>query len=356
MRRAIATTALLVLLAVASAPSARAINDPLHGGSAKLLLDKRFASFLAKDKIKLTAKAGAKHHGSTYLLAVSGGSLDPTIGRGQIETEGVLAFAGARGKVPLREIAVKTTHSPLVAKLGGSQLKVGTSSATSFKRKGFAGTFTAAKLALSEKAATRLDKKLRPKVPFSAGQALGTLIASPQPRLVAIEEGSGGATLSFDPAFLAKLESLFVSVNPIHPAEHVGGTFSFPLTPGGQLSPQGTEGTLRTGGAIEMLQLGAGQLFWAEPWLDLGAHALSAEAELEPTPSFPGKVGRVGVLSAAPGAFGAEPKSRGLSESGIALSLTPSGAGELNQAFAQGQGAFGAGETVGSFGFAAVGE
>jgi hypothetical protein len=356
MRRAIATMGLLALLAVAFAPSAWAVNDPLHGGSAKLILDKRFASFLAKNKIKLSAKAPAKHHGSVYVLPVSGGSLDPTIGRGQIEAEGVLAFNGARGKLPLREIALKTTHAPLVAKLGGSQLKVGTSSQTSFKRAGFAGTFTAAKLGLSEKAATRLDKKLRPRLPFTANQPLGTLIASPQPRLVAIAEASGGATLSFDPAFLAKLEALFVSVNPIHPAEHSGGTFSFPLAPGGQLSPQGTEGTLRTGGAIEMLQLGGGQLFWQEPWLDLGAHSLSAEAELEPTPAFPGKVGRTGILSAAPGAFAAEPKSRGLSEGGIALTLTSSGAAELNQAFAQGQGAFGPGEAVGAYSFAAVGE
>jgi hypothetical protein len=355
-RRALGALCLLALLAALFAPAAGAINDPLQGGSAKLRLDKRFGAFLKADGIKLTATAPAKRRGPAYLLAVSGGSLDPSIGRGEIETEGVLAFAGARGKLPLREIAVKTTHAPLVAKLGGSQLKLATSASLSFERVGFGGAFTAAKLKLSEKAATRLNKKLRPKVPFSAGQPLGTLIASPQPRLVAIAEGGGGATISFDPAFLQKLEGLFVSVNPIHPAEHTGPSFSFPLTPGGQLSPQGTEGTLRAGGAIEMLQLGGGQLFWQEPWLDLAAHALSAEADLEPTPAFPGKVGRIGVLDAAPGAFGADPKGRGLSEGGIALTLSPSGAAELNQAFAQGQGAFGVGEAVGGLGFAAVGE
>jgi hypothetical protein len=355
MRRAIATTALLACLAAVLAPAAWATNDPLGGGTTKLILDKRFGAFLKADGIKLTAKAPAKRHGSTYVLAVTGGSLDPSVGRGEIETEGVLAFIGERGKLPLREIAVKTTHSPLIAKLGGSQLKIATSSRTSFKRSGFAGAFSTAKLKLSEKAATRLNKKLRPKVPFTANQPLGTLVASPLPRLVAIKEGAS-ATLAFDPAFLAKLEGLFVSVNPIHPAEHSGPSFSFPLTPGGQLSPQGTEGTLRTGGAIEMLQLGGGQLFWQEPWLDLAAHSLSAEAELEPTPAFPGKVGRTAVLSAAPGAFGADPKARSLSGSGIALALSPSGAAELNQAFAQGQGAFGAGEAVGAFSFAAVGE
>jgi hypothetical protein len=356
MKGALGTLCALALLAAALAPAARATNDPLQGGTAKLILDKRFAAFLAKDKVKLAAKAPARHKGSAYVLPVSGGSLDPTTGRGEIETEGVLAYTGARGKLPLREVAVKTTHSPLVAKLGGSQLKLATSPSPSFKRAGFAGTFTAAKLALSVKAATRLNKKLRPKVPFTAGQPLGTLIASPLPRLVAVKEASGGAAISFDLAFLAKLEGLFVSVNPIHPAEHSGPNFSFPLTIGGQLSPQGTEGTLRTGGAIEMLQLGGGQLFWQEPWLDLGARTLSAEAELEPTPAFPGKVGRTGVLTAAPGAFATDPKSRGLSEGAIALTLSAAGAAELNQAFAQGQGTFGAGEAVGALSFAAAGE
>src|SRR3954452_5677313 len=101
-RRAIVAMTLAVVLAVAFAPFAMATNDPLRGGSAKLLLDKRFAALLKTNGIKLTAKAPAKRKGSAYLLAVSGGSLDPSVGRGEIETEGVLAFTGKRGKLPLR--------------------------------------------------------------------------------------------------------------------------------------------------------------------------------------------------------------------------------------------------------------
>jgi hypothetical protein len=343
-------------LCLAIAPAANAANVPLGGGQTKLTLDKGLLSYLAGNSLEIEAKQGARRQGAVISLPVSGGSMDLAAGKGEIDQEGAVLIKGGRGAVPLREITVKTTKTPLLAKVGGSQLKLASATRISSKRAGFASSFKATALTLTAKAATRLNKKLRPKVPFAEGQPLGTLTAKPQPRLVTIKEASGGATLAFDPAFLAKLEGLFVSVNPIHPAEHSGPSFSFPITPGGALSPQGTEGTLRTGGAIEMLQLGGGQLFWQEPWLDLAAHTLSAEADLEPTPAFPGKLGRTAVLSAAPGPFAAEPKSRELSGSAIALTLSPSGAEELNQAFAQGQAAFGAGEAVGGFSFGAVGE
>ena len=96
--------------------------------------------------------------------------------------------------MPLREITVKAKHSPLIAKVGGSQ-----------------------------------------------------------PKLATVLE-SGRATFVFDAAFLAKLESRFVSVNPIFPAEHQGPTYTFPITLGGQIAPNGSEGTLRTGGTVELLQ------------------------------------------------------------------------------------------------------
>ena len=41
-----------------------------------------------------------------------------------------------------------------------------------------------------------------------------------------------------------------------------------------------------SGGAIEALQLGAGQVFIKEPWIDLSAGTISAELDLEPTPAF----------------------------------------------------------------------
>ena len=347
--------AIAALLLFALPTSAQAAYDPLGGGSAKLTLDKGFASFLGKDGVTLSASKGAKRQGSTYTLPISGGNLDPTLGKGEVKTEGTLSFQSAKRKVPLREIRLKTKPEPLIAKVGGSQLKVASSASRSFKRVGFDSTYSAKVLKLSAKAATRLNKKLRPKSAFSAGQRIGTLIAKMEPQLLTVLE-QNKASLTFDSAFLAKLASRFVSLNPIFPAEHVGATFSFPIAVGGAIAPDGAEGTLRSAGVVELLQLGGGQVFWQEPWLELGAKAQSAEVDLEPTPAFPGKIGRTGVFDAAPGATSNDPRARTISDSGVLLTLQAATAKALNDAFAEGQPLFGAGEVVGSFSFVAVGQ
>lgn len=336
-------------------PAAQAKNDPLGSGTTKLTLDKSFASSLAKNGLRLAAKAGAKRKGNAYLLGVSGGSLDPTTGKGQIEQEGTLSFEGKRGKVPLRDIAVKTRHAPLVAKVGGSQLKVATSKRLSSKRQGFGSAFSAKQLLLTAKVATRLNKKLRPETPFREGQLLGTLLAKPQPQLVTIEE-EGRATLVFDPGFASKLDQLFVSLNPIYPAEHVGSTFTFPIATGSMLAPDGAEGTLRTAGAVEALQLHGGQVFWKELWLDLAVRSDSAEVEVQPAPPFAGNIGRVGVFDLGATAVASDPGARTISVSSAPLTLNAQGAQTLNEAFAEGKGAFGAGESVGAVSFTAVGQ
>jgi hypothetical protein len=337
-------------LGLSLAAPAQAKNDPLSSGTIKLVLDKRFAFFLEKDAIKLGVANGAKRKGRAFVLAVMGGSADPVVGKGEIEAQGALVFQGSGKKVPLRDITVKTTHAPLVAKVGGSQLKLATSSKLADARSGFGMKFSASGLALSAKVATRLNKKLRPKVPFAAGQPVGSVIATPQPKVATVLE-SGRATLLFDPAFLAKLESRFVSLNPIFPAEHQGATFSFPIALGGQLSPTGTEGTLRTGGEVELLQLGAGQVFWKEPWLDLGARIDSAEVDVEPTPAFPGKLGRIGAFDLTGGTLASDPKTRTISLSAGSLVLEAQTAKTLNEAFNEGKELFKAGELAGSVSF-----
>jgi hypothetical protein len=354
-RQTAAATALAALALLAIAPAAQATYDPLGSGTTKLTLDKRFVSFLKADGIALTASAGAKGKGKAFTLPVIEGNMDPTAGQGEIDTEGTLTFQNDRKRVPLRKMVVKTKHSPLIAKVGGSQLKIATSSKLSSRREGFGTAFGAQALKLTAKVATRLNKKLRPKIPFVEGQPLGTLSSNAQPRLVTILE-QGKATLVFDSAFLAKMDGLFVSVNPIFPAEHVGGTFTFPIILGGQLAPSGSEGTLRTGGSVEFLQLGGGQVFWHELWLDMGARSDSAEVDIEPTPTFPGKLGRVGVLDLGAAAVTSDPKARTISVSGAPLTLQAQTAKTLNEAFAPGKEAFKAGEAVGALSFVAQGQ
>ncbi len=355
MRRAAVILVLVALFAMAQA--AQAAYDPVGAGTTRLVLDKRFASFLAKDGVALTVSAGAKRKGNAISLPVSGGNVDPTTGKGEIEQEGTIVFEGGRKRVPLRSLTVKTKHSPLIAKVGGSQLKIATSSKLSSKRKGFGTAFSAKALELSAKVATRLNKKLRPQVPFTAGQPLGSLTSNAQPQLITILE-SGRATLAFAPAFLAKLASRFVSVNPIFPAERSGTAFTLPIVLGGAIAPDGSAGTLRTGGSVELLQLGAGQVFWQESWLDLGVGSQSAEVDVEPTPAFPGKLGRIGLLDASFAAAGvsSDAKARTISVAGAPLSLQAQTAATLNEAFAEREEVFRAGEAVGALSFVAQGQ
>jgi hypothetical protein len=352
MRRIAIAMALLCFLSLGSAQAA---YDPIGSGTTKLTLDKRFVSFLKKNKVTLSAKAPAKRKGTSISLPIFTGNLDPTTGKGEVGQEGTLIFQSAKGKVPLRELTVKTKRSPLIAKVGGSQLKVATSSKLSSKREGFGSAFQAKALQLSAKTATRLNKKLRPKLSFYEGQPLGTLTTKAQPQLVTILEANK-ATLSFDPPFLAKLESRFVSLNPIFPAERLGSSFSFPIAKGGSIAPYGSAGTLRSAGAVELLQLGAGQVFWKELWLDLAARSDSAEVDVEPTPAFPGKLGRVGVFDLGFAPVASDPKARTVSVSGASLTLQAQAAATLNEAFAQGQGVFAAGEAVGVLSFVGQGQ
>lgn len=349
------TTIMALLLALCLTGQAQAKNDPLGSGKTKLTLDKSFTSYLAHNDLKLKAKLGAKRQGKTIALPIVGGTMDLAAGKGEIAQEGTIVFEGAKGKVPFRDIAIKTKKTPLIAKVGGSQLKVAQAKQISSQRAGFGSTFKATELSLTAKAATRLNKKLRPEVPFAEGQLLGSLISTPQPALITIED-KGRATLVFDAAFVQKLESRFVSLNPIFPAEHQGATYTFPIAAGGALAPNGSQGTLRSAGEVEALQLHGAQLFWREIWLDLGAHQASVEAELLPSPPYPGKSPRGALFDIGATAVASDPKSRTISVSGAPLTLNAAGAQELNEAFGEGKGLFAVGEVVGAVSFAAVGE
>ena len=350
--------ALTLFVSFLLVPMAQATYDPIGSGTTKLTLDKGFVSQMRKQGVKVTATAPAKLKTGAIVLPVSGGTIDPTLSKGEIEAEGAVVFQSGNRKVPLRSIEVKTKKTPLYAKVGGSQLKVAQAKSISFKREGFASDFGARGLVLTEKVATRLNKKLRTKDFFHEGQLIGTLKSQTQPQLVSILP-QGQATLIPDPAFLAKLKSLFVSLNPISPAElSAGPVLHFPIAGGGQLAPDGSEGTLRTAGAIELLQLGAGQVFQREYWFDLGAKSTAAEVDVEPTPAFPGKLGQIGVfgIDMTRASVSSEPKSRTISVSGAPLTLAAQAAQTFNEAFAAGKAVFGAGEAFGVVSFAAVGE
>jgi hypothetical protein len=351
-------TALALLCLLLPACLAQANYDPIGGGTTKLTLDKGFLSQIKREGVKVTATAPAKLKAGVITLPVSGGEIDPTLSKGTIEAEGQIVFSKANRKVPLRHLEAKTKKTPLYAKVGGGQLKIAKAKSIAFAREGFASNFAAKGLTLTEKVATRLNKKLRTGDFFHEGQLIGTLKTNTQPQLVTITP-QGQATLIPDPAFLAKLKGLFVSLNPISPAElSLGPVLHLPIAGGGQLAPNASEGTLRTAGAIELLQLGAGQVFHKEYWFDLGTKSALAEVDVEPTPAFPGKLGQIGVfgIDMARASVSSEPKSRTISVAGAPLTLAAQTAQTFNEAFAGGKATFAPGEAFGTVSFAAVGQ
>jgi hypothetical protein len=356
MRRTLPTTALLCLFCLV--PCANGSYDPIKGGTTKLNLDPAFLSLLKKNGVAIKAKAPAKLKGKTIFLPVEGGKADPIKAKAEIAQEGTIVFQRGNRKVPLRAIELKAKKTPLFAKVGGSQLKVASAKQTILQREGFGASFKAKGLQLTAKVATRLNKKLRTKELFAEGTTIGQIKSQTQPQRVTIlEQGQG--TLVPDPQILAKFKSLFVSLNPISPAElSPGPLLRFPIALGGQIAPDASEGTLRLAGAIELLQLGAGQVFQKEYWLDLGAKDTSAEVDIEPTPAFPGKLGRIGVLAIdmAKAFVSSDPKQRTISVSNAPLSLDAQTAQSFNQAFAEGKPTFSAGEAFGVVSFGAVGQ
>lgn len=352
----------VAVLAAALGPVASAgasTYDPVAGGVTTITFAKPFLSLLKANGVTLKATSGAGFKAGIATFPVNAGRLDPVDAIGTAETQGALVFAAGAKKLPMREPQLKTSRksSPLAAKFGGGKLKLAESSRLSTAREGFGFAATVTQIRLSAAVATRFDKKLGLGKLLKGGELLGSSRTEALPETVSIL-GQGTLSLELAAGFQAKLASLFVAANPIFPAEHPG-PFTFPIA-GGNLAPAGTSGTLQEGGAIELLQIGGGQVILREPEVELGsAPALSIEAELLPSPPFGGKQGRAPGLLLSGGSLSSQPVSRTIGLSGALLALSAATAQQLNEAFAAPQhksDVFLVGETLGSLGFAAVGE
>jgi hypothetical protein len=343
-----------------SAPLAGADYDPLGSGATKLTLDKSLLALMKANGVKLKAVAPARLKRGVVSFPVTAGKFDPTAAKGFVEHEGALVFSVGSRQVPIKTPQLKTTskHSPLSAKVGGSQLKLATASSLKASRSGFGEKIAVSGLDLSAKLATRLGKKLRLRDVFKAGLPLGKTLTTANPQTITVL-GQGRASLTLDPGFGAKLGSLFVAVNPIFPAEHPG-PFTLAIF-GGTISPTATQGTVETQGSLEFLQLGGGQVFWAENWLELATGSLSSEVNVLPSPPYGGKVGRQGVatVSLAGAKVGADANARTVTVEGATVTASAETANTFNEVFAKPQGksnVFTAGETLGSLSFVAQGQ
>jgi hypothetical protein len=357
MRKTILVLAFTAALLAAPA-AAGAGYDPVVSGQTKLRLDKSFLALLKDNGVKLRAAEGVQLKANTVAFPVVGGKFDPTTGKGFVEHAGGLFFERGRRRVALTSLQLKTTqrHAPFSAKFGGGQLKMATTAKLAVSRKGFGDKVTVSILKLSAKVATRLSKKLRLHGVFKAGQPLGTTVTTTVPQTVTLQ-GTGKASLTFDPTFQDKLTGLFVALNPIFPAEHPG-LFTLPIF-GGTLAPTGSTGRISLSGGLEFLQLGGGQVFWREASLDFAAHSLAAEVEVDPSPPYSGKLGLVEIAAFSGGSVTPEPKARAIAASSLALALSPQMAATFEEVFAKPQGrsgVFNAGEAVGTVSFGAQGQ
>jgi len=352
---------LLVCLAAVSAlvvaPVAEATYDPLASGVTVLTLDKGFRGLLREHGVEMGTREGALFRGGALRFPVSGGRFDPRSGEGTVEHGGTVLFERAGRSLSLKQVQLKTTRpsSPIVGRLGGGQLKLGPARGLFVSRRGFSEEITVSRLRLSSKFATRLSKRLRLRGVFKPGMPIGTAVTRANPATVSIL-GKGRAQLELDPGMAAKLNELHVAVNPIFPAEHPAA-FTFPIF-SGKLAPDFSSGFLQLQGALEMLQLGGGQVFWSEPVLDLGGASLSPEVEVKPSPPYAGKAGQLAVahLDLGIGAATANPGAKTLTVSGAVLTLSESTAALFNEVFAKPQGkenVFTTGEVLGRISFLA---
>jgi hypothetical protein len=351
---AIAATAMGLIAAPALAR-----YDPVASGSTKLTFAKPFLSLLKSNGVTVKATAGATYEAGTAGFPVSGGKLEPVAVVGSVEHEGTLVFNVGGHSLPLKALVLKTTRrsSPLSAKFGGGQLKLASSSKLTSTRSGFGVASKVSQIKLSAKAATRLDKKLGLKGVFTEGELLGSSTTDAQPETVSIKEG-GRAELTLAPEFAAKLSALFVAVNPIFPAEHLGTPFTLRVTDG-QIAPDASSGTLETAGALELIQQDGGQAFFRELAPELGLASTRSEYQFIASPTSPGPVVTGPLLALGAGTVTSEPKARAISLTGAPLPLSAATAQSLNETFARPQGKtdiFQAAEALGTLSFAVVAE
>jgi hypothetical protein len=351
--------ALIVLTSLACAASASARFDPIAGGSTSLTLARPFLALLKADGVSVKAGAGASYKAGVATFPVSGGKLEPADVVGSVEHEGVLVFSAGRRVLPLKGLVLKTTRksSPLSAKFGGGQLKLASSSKLSSTRSGFGVASKVTQIKLSAKAATRLDKKLGLPGVFSEGQLLGSSTTDAQPETVTVKEG-GRAELTLAPEFAAKLSALFVAVNPVFPAEHLGAPFTLRVTDG-QIAPDASSGTLETAGALELIQQDGGQAFFRELAPELGLASTRSEYQFIASPTSPGPAVTGPLLGLGAGTVVSEPKARTISEAGAPLPLSAATAQALNETLAKPQGkssVFSTGEILGTLSFSAQAE
>jgi hypothetical protein len=251
----ILAAALFALLAFA--PFASAAPDPVASGTTTVTLTNSFNKYLKTFGIKVSKVAPAKVKGSKATFTVTGGTLDPLTGLGEVTLGGGLKLKAGKKTTTVKSLVLNTSTKSLSGKVGSKKTKVATVAGWTFARNGFGVNLAVKKLKLTGSAATALNKALgfskgRPK-PFLGGKLIATAAAETQPSTVTVLPG-GNATFIANVATLTKLAKVKAKVETIAPtASPSTALYEFPIA-GGTISPAGTAGVLQSAGGLRLVQ------------------------------------------------------------------------------------------------------
>jgi hypothetical protein len=176
---AVAAASLLVFAGTAMAGA-----DPIKGGDTTLNL---------KVKISKASGGATKTGAKSAELPISGGSLDPVAGTGEVRNGGSLKLKNGKKKVSVSEIT--TTFGPsgsIRAKVKGKTVTLAKLTGGAAGRAGFGGTVSGASAKLTKAGAKALKKALGGK--FKKGKAFGTAGTSTVPSTVEIRTADSVTT------------------------------------------------------------------------------------------------------------------------------------------------------------------
>jgi hypothetical protein len=327
----ILVTALFALLAFA--PFASAASDPVASGSTTTTLNSGFTKYLKTFGIKTSKISPAKVKGSKVTFPVTGGSLDPTTGLGELTLGGGLKFKAGSKSAPVNGLVLNTSKKSLSGKVGGKKVKLASVAGWSFARNGFGVNLTIKKIKLTGAGASALNKKLgfakgTPK-PFLGGKLIAKASAETQPGTVTVLPG-GNLTFTGDPTLLGKLKDVKAEVETIPPTTAAANVFTSPII-GGTIAPTATAGVVQSGGGLKLVQkLVKGPtttITLGAMYLDLAAKTVTVEviaesnAETEPgkKPLNLGNLGRSSIADLTVSGVTANPTTRTVSVSSSAV-------------------------------------
>jgi len=251
----ILAAALIALMAFA--PFASAASDPLASGKTTMTLQKSFTNYLKTFGITVAKVSPAKLSGGKATFNVTGGSLDPTTGKGTVNLGGGLNFKAGKKSAQVKGLVLSTEKKSLTGKVGGKKVKLATIAGWSFKRAGFGVNLTINKVKLTNAGATQLNKKLgyakgKPK-PFLKNKLIAKAASETQPSTVTVLP-VGNMTFVGSPVLLTKLKNVEVKLQTLGLTQQPAPTtFTGPIL-GGTVSPTGTAGVVQSGIGIKMTQ------------------------------------------------------------------------------------------------------